>query len=109
MYPEFLPFPGDPKRDGPGFTDLRTALGKEAVAFGKPVVLVHGDSHYFRVDKPYTRLRRGPEDPTIEILTRVESFGTPNHHWLQVTVEVSDPNVFTFRPRIIAANVLKVR
>ena len=109
MYPEFLPFPGDPKRDGPGFTDLRTALGKEAVAFGKPVVLVHGDSHYFRVDKPYTRLRRGPEDPAIENLTRVESFGTPNHHWLQVTVEVSDPNVFTFRPRIIAANVLKVR
>jgi len=109
MYPEFLPFPGNPKRDGPGFIELRAALAKEAIAFAKPVVLVHGDSHYFRVDKPYMQLRRGPEDAAVENFTRVEGFGSPNHHWLQVKVEASDPNVFTFHPRIIEANVLKRR
>jgi len=109
IYPEFPPFPGDPKKEPSGFTELKAALGKEAFAFGKPVVLVHGDSHYFRVDKPYMRLRRGPDDPAIENFTRVESFGSPNDHWLEVTVAGSDPNVFTFRPRIIAANVLKGR
>jgi hypothetical protein len=107
IYPEFWPNAGDAKPSG--FTDLRAALGKEAVGFGKPVVLVHVDSHYFRVDKPYARLRRGPEDPAIENFTRVEGFGNPNHHWLQVTVEASDPNVFVFRPRIVPANVIKGR
>jgi hypothetical protein len=24
----------------------------ETIAFGKPVAYVHGDSHYFRIDKP---------------------------------------------------------
>jgi len=108
-YPEFPPFPGDPKKEPSGFTELKAALGKEAFAFGKPAVLVHGDSHYFRVDKPYARLRRTPEDPAIENFTRVEGFGSPNHHWLEVTVEASDPNAFTFRPRIVPANMIKGR
>jgi hypothetical protein len=38
---------------------------------------------------------------------RVETFGTPNPHWLHVTVDPDDPNVFTFRPRIVAANVIE--
>lgn len=109
IFPEFPPFPGDTKRATGGFDDLRVALAKEAVAFGKPVVLVHGDSHYFRVDKPYMRLRTRPDEPAIENLTRLETFGTPNHHWVQVTTDTDDPNVFTFRPRIVAANVIRPR
>ena len=33
------------------------ALEQEVVRFGRPVALAHGDSHYFRVDKP---LRKQP-------------------------------------------------
>ena len=109
IFPEFSPFPGDEKQAPTGYTELRVALAREAVAFGKPVVLVHGDSHYFRIDKPYMRLRRNADEPAIENLTRVETFGNPNHHWVQVTVEANEPNVFTFRPRIVAPNVLKGR
>jgi hypothetical protein len=108
MFPEFPPFPGGAKPESSGFTELRTALAKEAVAFGKSVVLVNGDSHYFRVDKPYMRLRK-PDEPAIENVTRVETFGAPHHHWVHVTVDAADPNVFTFRPRIVAPNVLKGR
>ena len=35
-----------------GFNDFLAALEAETLAFEKPVVLVHGDSHYFRIDKP---------------------------------------------------------
>jgi hypothetical protein len=47
----------------------------EAIAFGKPVVLVNGDSHYFRIDKPYMRLPA--RESAIENVTRVETFGSP--------------------------------
>jgi hypothetical protein len=116
IYPDFPPFPGDPKQEPSGFAELRAALAKEAAAFGKLVVLVHGDSHYFRIDKPYLLPgyppwsgQRRPDVPTVENFTRVETFGSPNHHWVQATVEAAEPNVFTFRPRIVAANVLKGR
>ena len=35
-----------------GFNDFLRDLEAEVIAFGRPVVLVHGDSHYFRIDKP---------------------------------------------------------
>ena len=35
-----------------GFQSILTKLRDLTVAFKKPVVLVYGDSHYFRVDKP---------------------------------------------------------
>src|SRR5256885_1651259 len=79
-----------------GFTDLRNLLEKEATVFQKPVVLVNGDSHYFRIDNPYRKNapsgQRPP--PSLENFLRVETFGTPNHHWLHVTVDSNDPNVF---------------
>ena len=40
----------DPRRNG--FNDFIAALEAETIRWGKPVVLVHGDSHYFRIDKP---------------------------------------------------------
>jgi hypothetical protein len=106
MFPEFAPFPGTPQTPS-GYADLRGELQKETTAFGKPVVLVHGDSHFFRVDKPLSpRPARGVAvTPALENFTRVETFGTPYHHWVHVTVDPNDPNVFTFRPRLVAANL----
>jgi len=36
-----------------GFDDLVSQIGNRAIAFGKPVLLLEGDSHVFRVDNPY--------------------------------------------------------
>jgi hypothetical protein len=36
--------------------------------------------------------------------TRVETFGARNTHWVSGTVDSSDPNLFMFEPRIVAAN-----
>jgi hypothetical protein len=106
VFPEFPPFP-DTAKNPSGYADLRRELQKETIAFGKPVVLAHGDSHFFRVDKPLSP-RPVPGvavAPALENFTRVETFGSPYHHWVHVTVDPSDPNVFTFRPRMVTANL----
>jgi len=88
--------------DQNGFTDFLTALQEETLAFGKPVVLVHGDSHYFRIDKPMRRA----DGTAVENFTRVETFGSPNVHWLRGTVNTGDPNLFSFRQEIVEENIV---
>ena len=87
-----------------GFNEMLNVLERETLAFGKPVVLVHGDSHYFRIDQPLlgTHSKR-----RIENFTRVETFGNPDVHWLKASVDPRDPNVFTFRPQYVRKNLLK--
>jgi hypothetical protein len=36
--------------------------------------------------------------------TRVKTFGAWNSHWVSATIDRSDPNLFVFEPRIVAAN-----
>jgi len=89
---------------GDGFRDFRAVLEKETIAFGgKPVVLVHGDSHYFRIDKPLYGSESGRR---VENFTRVETFGTPDVHWVLATVDFSNPNLFIFEPRIVKGNIV---
>jgi hypothetical protein len=42
----------------------------------------------------------------VESFTRVETFGELDNHWLQVTVDPNNPNVFTFEQRIVAGNLV---
>jgi hypothetical protein len=106
IFPDFPPLASPPKQPS-GYTEFRTELEKETVAFGKPVVLVHGDSHYFRIDNPLrTRQVSGvPGVPAPANFMRLETFGNPNHHWVEVIVDPNQPGVFTFRPRFVAANI----
>lgn len=84
----------DPKRNG--FEEVIAAMTTGAETYGKPVVLAHGDSHYFRVDKP---LRVGSE--AIPNITRVETFGSADYHWLRVTVDPNSKEVFTVHQEIV--------
>ena len=105
IFPTLPPYPGNPNQQPNGAVEIRSALERETIAFAKPVLLVHGDSHYFRVDKPLGRMvrREGPT-PSIENFTRLETFGTPNSHWVEVGVEPDNPEVFTIQPRIVPSN-----
>ena len=91
------------KRRTTGFDETLAALEKETVAFGKPVVYVHGDTHVFRVDKPLvgSKSRR-----IIENFTRVETFGHPDTHWVRAIVDSKDPNVFSFHQEIVKENLV---
>jgi hypothetical protein len=86
-----------------GFDDFLAALEKETVAFGKPVVYVHGDTHLFRVDKP---LVGSTSRRIIENFTRVETFGYPDTHWVRAIIDPKDPQVFSFRQQLVKANLV---
>jgi hypothetical protein len=85
------------------YDDFIRVLEIETLRFAKPVVLVHGDSHIFRIDKP---LLNSKTARIIENFTRVETFGTPDVHWVRVIADLNDPNVFTFKPEIVSKNRL---
>jgi hypothetical protein len=82
-----------------GYAAFLDAVIKETKVYNGQVALVHGDTHFYKIDKPLI-------DAThlLPNFTRVETFGSPNVHWLRVTVDVSTPNVFTFHPMIVEAN-----
>lgn len=76
-----------------GFDDFLRELQQLTVAYGKPVVLFHGDTHYFRIDKP---LFDG-HGHVVPNFTRVETFGHPNYYWVNLHVDPADPDLFGFR------------
>jgi hypothetical protein len=84
-----------------GYDSFIAALEKETLAFGKPVVYVHGDTHIFRIDKPLVGRQ---SQRIIENFTRVATFGHPDTHWIRATIDPSDPNVFRFRQETVMAN-----
>ena len=93
-----------------GFQSFLSALRGEVIAFGRPVAYVHGDSHYFRIDKPLLdSLGR-----RLENFTRVETFGdhqengTNDVHWVKVLVDPRSRDVFAFQAQIVSANRVAV-
>lgn len=64
-----------------------------------PVVLVHCDSHTFRIEKPRI------SDQRLLNFTRVETFGSPDVHWVRASVDTRDPEVFTSQPEIVEKNL----
>lgn len=87
-----------------GFNAVIDSITRHAIAFGKPVLVAHGDSHYFRVDKPYTAPILPSGKAMVENLTRVENFGAQDAHWVEVFVNPRDPDVFRIEPRIVREN-----
>jgi hypothetical protein len=85
-----------------GFQTFLLALRAQVIAFKKPVAYVHGDSHYFRVDKP---LLDGA-GKRVTNFTRVETFGDHQPtlgdvNWLKVNVDPSSREVFSYQPQIV--------
>jgi len=64
-------------------------LAKE---FDRPVLVIHGDSHQFRVDNPF----RDSLGQPITNLTRLEVFGATDTRGVKVTVDLGGRSVFGF-------------
>lgn len=88
-----------------GFNKVLERIAQRAVEFGKPVLLAHGDSHYFRVDKPLVAPAQPSGNQMLENVTRVENFGAQHVHWVEIFVDPRDPNVFRIEPRMIESNL----
>jgi hypothetical protein len=82
-----------------GFEDFRATMRDFLSNFDRPVVCIHGDTHYYRIDKPF----KDKDKKTFMNFTRMEVFGSPNVAGVVVTVDPSDPLVFGFRPYYLSA------
>ncbi len=100
-----------------GFSDFITALRDEMRSFAGEVVMVSGDSHYMRVDKPLTdqfpacvagQTDCKPFDAALDArgvrvlnFTRVEVPGSGDVHWVLCHVRPGNRNIFQFEFMII--------
>ena len=85
-----------------GFNEWVKVLEEGTVAFRRPVALVHGDTHYFRIDKPLVSAKiKG----RVQHFTRVETFGYPDVHWVRARVDPQDANLFSFRVELVKRNL----
>jgi hypothetical protein len=93
-----------------GYAQFLLALRDEVVAFRKPVAYVHGDSHYFRTDRPF----QDAQGRRLENFTRVETFGdnqangNNDAQWIKVTVDARTREVFSYQAQIVPANRVAV-
>jgi hypothetical protein len=77
----------NPFADGTSGTLIAT-LKRRATAFGRPVVLVHGDTHSHTLDHPWK---------DVPNFTRLETYsGADGGRWVLVTVDPASPQVFSF-------------
>ena len=89
-----------------GYRSFLLALRDQVVAFKRPVAYVHGDSHYFRIDKPFL----DATGARLENFTRVETFGdhqengTNDVNWLKVFVDPHGREVFAYQQQIVPGN-----
>ena len=79
-----------------GYRNFINSVVLETEQFPGQVLLVHGDTHFFKVDKPLY----GPTK-LLSNLTRLQTFGSPLIHWVRVTVDAKNVNVFAIEPVIV--------
>ena len=73
----------------PVYDALRKHVESLHGRLGKPILFIHGDTHMYRVDYPFSVPIR-----------RLETYGSPFVGWVRVTVDPSKPELFTFQPQL---------
>jgi hypothetical protein len=89
--------PGSLERQG--FDAVLEKLQARAQAFGRPVLLLHGDDHELIIDRPWSRA-----EPRLPNVTRVQGYGSPRIHWVKVRVRPEAPEVFFIEPQRVEGN-----
>jgi hypothetical protein len=79
-----------------GYRHFMSKLAEQTQGFAGQVLFVHGDTHFFKLDKPLF-------DPThmLTNFTRLQTFGSPSLHWVKVTVDPASASVFQVEPIIV--------
>ncbi len=80
------------------FDEYLALFDRTARSLGKPVLLIHGDTHNYQVDTPFNDATGAP----LPNLTRVVTYGSPIVGWVKVDVDPAGPRLFSFTPHIQA-------
>ena len=84
-------------RHGP-YGLIAMAVQDLAESFGKPVLLIHGDSHEFMIDRPFYVSDDEAAKPKGARLTRLQVYGAPEIRAVRIGVDTDTPWVFSFSP-----------
>lgn len=76
-----------------GYRELLETLRAETQDFAGQVLLVHGDTHWQRIDRP---LRHAASGRALANFTRVETFGYPVMGWVQLFIDSGEAGLFRF-------------
>lgn len=77
---------------------IALAVRDLAAAFGRPVLLIHGDEHEFIVDRPFLVSQGESQPPKYSNVTRLQVYGAPELKAVRVSVDTGVPWVFGFEP-----------
>jgi hypothetical protein len=93
------------------FAATKQAVLTGTLAFGKPVLLQNGDSHWFQVDMPMNetagKIVELDKGTLVENFTRVQTFGSGFNHWVELTIDPRSDSLWTITPRLVKANIGK--
>ena len=84
--------------DVPAYRRLIAQVGEVARRLGRPVLFVHGDTHRYRFDAPFTDASGKP----IGNARRLETYGSPFVGWVRVVADPDDPAIFRPEPMLEA-------
>lgn len=85
---------------GTGFQSFLEELKNQTIAFGKPVLLLNGDSHEFIVETPMLYDNK-KNRKTILNFTRVQVFGENDMHAVKIVVNPKNEQLFEIQPFIV--------
>jgi hypothetical protein len=71
----------------PAFKAIVDRIGERAADFGRPVLLLQGDTHAFTVDQPYAAAPN---------LTRIVVQGETASEWLRLRIDPRADRLFTW-------------
>lgn len=86
-----------------GYRELLEILRQETINFPGQVLLIHGDTHWQRIDHP---LRHPDTKQPITNFTRAETFGYPFMGWVNATINTESAELFRFDVREYKPNWL---
>lgn len=93
-------FWADPSRSNGYVTTIQT-LQSEGEAFGKPVLVIYGDSHQLEIDQPF----RTADRVRLDTMTALQVPGAADVQAVRVTIDPASPGVFGFIPVIEPENL----
>ncbi len=77
-----------------GYAKFVIAMLNSLDIFSGKVLLIHGDTHYFRFDMPLTKIAPEYRDK----LFRVESFGDESKDWVRIDIDTNKKEIFKVTP-----------
>jgi hypothetical protein len=82
-----------------GYRSFMARVIQQTEKFDGQVLFVHGDTHFFKIDKPLYK-------PTklLHNFTRLQTFGSPSLHWVKVTVNPDVEPLSQISPVIVPHN-----